>query len=128
MSLVASTVPFVFNREEQQNDVAHDMHMPNIGLGPNGLDLPEKESWFADKLSQANNEWVQVLRERWQHLYCKMDSAKTSQFPVEELALRCLRLRHPSSYPSFIENWFQKELGVTVAEANSVLGFIQVAE
>ncbi|MBI3293164.1 MAG: hypothetical protein HYZ71_00375 [Deltaproteobacteria bacterium] len=57
----------------------------------------------------------------WVRTFCTNDSRALKGTTEGELVFRCLR-QPQSEYPTFINNWFERQTGTTLMEADELLG------
>jgi hypothetical protein len=100
--------------------IEHDENQPSIGLRPEHPALEDPPGWLRTQSNRFVAQFEQKLANLWRETYC----AGTGN---EDLAVsgdsvqKCLRQRLAET-PSFADAWYQKNLGVSVREALSVLG------
>ena len=127
----------VTDRLESQS-IQHDWNMPDIGLRPSPLNLPDPTAWLNQQADKMTRQFDSRLSEIWDSLYCK-EAATSSESHSEVQAggasgvskeflaqsgdplHRCLRSKK-NNPPEFVNRWYLTYFGIGTKEANEILG------
>src|SRR5690606_38512540 len=107
------------NREDETEGFEHHHDLPVMGLAPSRPEITDFSKWVEKQAEDFSEQLVKETSDHWKALYCQ---------PVESPDLaasgdrvhQCLRysLTDP---PTFATQWYQRNLGVSVEEAASLL-------
>lgn len=97
----------VTTEKSEETDTEHPHSMPNIGLYPDPLTLPDPLKWLERQIDMAANQWSQALSEAWIRLYCTEPSAAVTGPELGDYVFRCFR-GHPRTMPAFVTTWFKQ--------------------
>ena len=112
-----------FSREMNETQDVHNVSMPNLGLAPKPLTFPERDQWLAGQAVSLGGEFRGRLIDLWIQTYCNNDSGSLRKYAEEELVFRCLR-QPKGEYPTFAANWFQSKQGLSIQQANELVGIL----
>ena len=91
-------------------DTEHPHSVPDIGLFPDVLSLPNPLTWLEKQIDEAAHNWGQALTKVWIQTYCTAPEATVDEKTSAEYVFRCLRERQDPA-PPFAETWFKEKLG-----------------
>ena len=94
----------------RNTDTEHPHSVPDIGLSPDVLSLPNPLSWLEKQIDEAAQNWGQALINVWIKTYCRAPEMTVDEKTSAEYVFRCLRQRQDPA-PPFAENWFKEKLG-----------------
>ena len=112
--------PINFSQKSEKEGYTHNYNMPDLGLYPKQLDLPDPLAWLKEQSTAIGSEFSVAGDKLWDHLYCKPQLNDRSIASNGERVHRCLK-RHLNEPPQFIENWYSTTLGISVSEAKDLL-------
>jgi hypothetical protein len=104
----------------QSGGIEHDENQPAIGLRPQHPPMVDPPGWLKAQSASFSQRFEQKLATLWREVYC-------GGAPGEDIAVagdavqHCLRQKM-SDPPSFAQNWYHDHFGVSVQEADTVLG------
>jgi hypothetical protein len=106
----------------EETDVAHDVNRPEIGIRPDPDDLTSRKTWLGRQFQALSASVASRLNEAWLARYC--GPAPQSGLDAEaEQVFRCLRATADAP-PAFVAEWFRNQFGLGVAEADSLVHFL----
>lgn len=94
----------------RNTDTEHPHSIPDIGLFPDVLSLPNPLTWLEKQIDEAAHSWGQALTKVWIQTYCTAPEATVDEKTSAEYVFRCLRERQDPA-PPFAENWYKEKLG-----------------
>ena len=102
--------------------VEHHESQSSIGLYPVTPKLIDVEAWWKEQSGRFTDQWQQALAGNWIDRFCG-ETAPSDPTALAESALRCARQKPwgNAPYAPFTEAWFQAQLGVMVAEAETLV-------
>jgi hypothetical protein len=106
------------NEKLNERDSEHSNNLPHMGLAPDPLRLTSPDQWLSENADKMVQEFETNLVNLWKKLYCR-PSAK-GLIASGENVHKCLR-QTKDNPPKYVEAWYNKRLGVSVAEAYSLL-------
>jgi hypothetical protein len=109
------------NEKQDNSGFEHDNRMPDIGLYPQQANLPDAGAWLRTGLTQLAAATQAQGNAAWEERYCKPLSQNRSVAETGEQVHRCLR-RNPPVLPKFVETWYEHNLGISVSQADEVIG------
>ncbi len=114
-------VPLATSTENES--ITHDQNLPMVRLDARPLRLPSADLWFQDQLGKYKTAWFEALKQLWIRKHCEEGDPKRSTQEQGNQALKCARQKN-ISYPSYVENWFEESLGVSVVEFSDLFSSI----
>lgn len=131
VDLGASHTLISVSERTEKEAIQHDWNMPDIGLFPKPLDLPDPTDWLKRQSAATAQQFETKISETWNALYCadhlSDDLPKNDANSKKVLALsgdqvhQCLRLAKKKP-PEFVNRWYQAHFGINAAQANEILG------
>jgi hypothetical protein len=119
LSLSNHALDLELSDASQTGGIEHDENQPTIGLMPQHPVLADPPSWLKAESSQFVSQFEKKLVDLWQATFCQ--SAGADEISASGDAVqKCLRQRLPQT-PGFADAWYQKNFGVTAADASAVL-------
>lgn len=94
----------------KNTDTEHPHSVPDIGLSPDALWLPDPLRWLEKQIDEAAHNWGQALTKAWIQTYCRAPETTVDETTSAEYVFRCLRERQESP-PPFAEIWFKEKFG-----------------
>jgi len=113
----------IFNLSEKSNTSGFESEwsLPKIGLYPQHAGIPDPLSWIKLEVLQLGENFQSAANNFWEINYCH-PVGKDLSFAVQgDQVHRCLR-RRPTEIPRFVALWYENNLGVTVSQADELLG------
>lgn len=107
------------NRELVEDDLAHDVSNPALGLSPDPVNLTDRNDWIAKQFNEIGTTLREHLQSKWDGRFCR-DPADDSFAGMAEQALGCVA-GHPAVRPMFIDTWFGQQFGMTMDEVEALL-------
>ena len=108
-----------FNERSDQSGIEHHVSMPDIGLFPKSLNLPNPTTWLKGQTQNVKSAFEKKSSELWDSLYCRPSDGSSIAASGEQV-LKCGRNRSKQP-PEFVLKWYQDNLGVTPEQANEVM-------
>jgi len=112
---------FGVNEKAQDRGFEHDVSMPSIGLYPSQANLRDPQTWLKEQTGKLTGFIEDSGNSTWENLYCRPLAKHLSVAETGEQVHRCLRRQLPE-VPKFVEDWYQRNLGISVAEADELFG------
>ncbi|MGZ3688224.1 MAG: hypothetical protein ACXWPM_02390 [Bdellovibrionota bacterium] len=104
----------------QTEGIEHNENQPQMGLRPHQPNLPDPAGWLKDEVLKFNADFQNKAQQLWRDLYCQTDSQITGETALADRALKCAR-QLGVTMPSLIEDWTQKNLGLSALELRTLL-------
>lgn len=100
-----------------QTDTTHTHQVPEVGLAPDPLTLPDPLQWLKKEMSTASTDWGQALSKSWSELYCAPPAAAETSAELTDHVFRCLQDSRTTP-PPFVDAWFKQRFNGGRAEVD----------
>ena len=108
------------NEAASAEGVEHSENHPEWGLTPSQPNLINSLAWGKEQAAHFSNNFKTKASELWQELYCRFDTPVSNLAESGERVAKCLK-QTGAIAPKLAEDWYQKYLGLCVAEATRAL-------
>lgn len=113
------SIPISFTKKLFDEKKLHGQNRPDIGLYPLSKDIKSSQEVFDSLLEREIIPYIQKeLNQFWSKKYCTSKWESLSEFG--DLVMRCRRSTLHDKV--FVDNWFQKNFGISDSEAVSLIG------
>lgn len=111
LSLIQGVEVNASHRQAERNtDTEHPHSLPNIGLSPDTLSLPNPLSWLERQIDEVAHNWGHSLTRVWIQMYCRTPEENVDETTSAEYVFRCLRAGQ-DPVPAFAGTWFNEKFG-----------------
>lgn len=97
----------VHTQKTDDTDTEHPHSVPEIGLYPDPLTLPDPLQWLERQIDATADEWRQSLGQAWVRRHCATPESTATGSALADYVFRCLR-EPQRTLPTFINVWFQQ--------------------
>ncbi|OFZ18034.1 MAG: hypothetical protein A2X94_04610 [Bdellovibrionales bacterium GWB1_55_8] len=101
--------------------VEHEENQPSYNLKPSRPNLPDPMQWNQQQSTRFAESFRKQAGQLWMDSYCRMDIEVDSFAESGNQVELCLRSR-PAQAPKFADDWYRKFLGMSYAEAVTIIG------
>jgi tetratricopeptide (TPR) repeat protein len=105
-----TNISAVHTKKNDDTDTEHPHSVPEIGLHPDLLTLPDPLKWVEKQIDAATHQWGRELYKLWIGRYCSVPESAISDLALTEYVLRCLR-GNPDPLPAFVDSWHMERFG-----------------
>ena len=118
---VSGEEPFSLVDKSEMSGFESQWNLPDIGLKPEHANVPDSLAWLKAQASRLGTRLNVAANRLWEDEYCQPSEGAASLASSGEQVHRCLRGK-PSQIPKFVSLWYQDHLGVSVSQADDILG------
>jgi len=98
----------------------HDLNVVEVGLRPVRPDLVDPVQWIKGDFQKLRAQFLEKSTAEWVSLYCTPDAGSADLASSGDRIHKCTRAKLATA-PSFIGEWYEKNLGVNVQVAQELL-------
>lgn len=106
--------------KSEETSFQHDWNLPEIGLTPKALELPDPLDWLKDQGKSVATQTAEAGSQLWTNLFCKPQVKDRSIASQGDQVHRCLK-QHLGDPPKFAEKWYDSIIGQSVRETKDAL-------
>lgn len=110
--LQGSEVQAIHTEKADDTDTEHPHSVPEAGLQPDPLTLPDPVRWVEEQIDEAAHQWGRSLSKEWIRLHCKAPESAVSASALANYVLRCLR-EPQTPLPAFADAWYKERFGAS---------------
>lgn len=106
--------------KSEKSDESHGLSMPDLGLEPDPLDLPDPKEWLDTNFDKLATKVESDISGVWNALYCTVPPKVEVLSSGWEQISRCVwKNRSP---PKFVDDWYRAQFGLSYAKAVELIG------
>ncbi len=117
-------IPIGVQKSSVDSDTGHDISQPAIDLQPKRVNLENKDCWLTERSDEIATDFGAALEDLWLKSNCSLQNSASHVNDEGETVFRCLRL-DSKHIPPRVGSWFQTSFGVTLAQADQVIGILK---